>query len=114
MIDGMIATFIITLIVGGICIALGICNMVGNISSLHSYHRHRVAKEDIPAFGKLVGLGTVIVGASIVLMGAFLSFIDPVRSPALSVVGMCVTIAGLAVGIVLSLYAIIKYNKGLF
>ena len=39
--------FIIQIIIGLIIIIIGILNMKGNISLLHSYHRKRVKKEDI-------------------------------------------------------------------
>ena len=42
--------FIVALIVGIICIVLGVLNMRGNISSIHSYHRQRVKEEDIIPF----------------------------------------------------------------
>lgn len=48
--------FIVTFIIGVVCIILGISNMRGNISSLHSYHRHRVSEEDRIPFGKKGGL----------------------------------------------------------
>lgn len=44
--------FIIQIIIGLIIIIIGILNMKGNISLLHSYHRKRVKKEDIIPFGK--------------------------------------------------------------
>ena len=53
-------SFIGTLIVGVVCIVLGISNMRGNISSLHSYHRHRVTAEDRIPFGKMVGKYDII------------------------------------------------------
>ena len=56
---------IVTFLVGVVCIVLGISNMRGNISSLHSYHRSRVSEEDRIPFGKQVGLGTIIVGIGI-------------------------------------------------
>ena len=59
--------FIVALIVGIICIVLGTLNMRGNISSIHSYHRHRVKEEDVIPFGKGVGLGTVIIGVAIII-----------------------------------------------
>ena len=46
---------------------LGISNMKGHIGSIHWYHRKRVSEEDRPAFGRLVGLGTLIIGAALVL-----------------------------------------------
>jgi hypothetical protein len=58
---------IVPFLVGVVCIILGISNMRGNISSLHSYHRHRVSEEDRIPFGKQVGLGTIIVGISIIV-----------------------------------------------
>ena len=59
--------FIVPFIVGVILIVLGISNMRGNVSSLHSYHRHRVSEEDRIPFGKQVGLGTVIIGVGIII-----------------------------------------------
>ena len=53
--------FIIQIIIGLIIIIIGILNMKGNISLLHSYHRKRVKKEDIIPFGKKVGIKSNIV-----------------------------------------------------
>ena len=50
------AGFIISALIGVICIILGVSNMKGNINSLHSYHRHRVSEEDRLPFGSLVTL----------------------------------------------------------
>ena len=110
----MIASFIVTLAVGIICIVLGISNARGNISSLHSYHRSRVAQEDVPAFGKLVGIGTLIVGASIIVLGIFMLLAELLTSPVMSLIGSALLIIGLAIGLGLSFYAMKKYNKGIF
>ena len=56
---------IIPIAIGILISVLGIINMTGNISSLHSYHRHRVKEEDIKPFGRLVGTGTLIIGVSL-------------------------------------------------
>ena len=61
------AGFIVSAIIGVICIILGISNTQGNISSLHYYHRHRVSEEERIPFGKQVGLGTIIIGVGIIL-----------------------------------------------
>ena len=63
--------FIIQIIKGLIIIIIGILNMKGNISLLHSYHRKRVKKEDIIPFGKKVGIGNIIIGITIILAGVF-------------------------------------------
>ena len=51
-----------------VCV-LGIINMTGNISSLHWYHRRRVTEENRKPFGKLVGLGTLIIGLALIVFG---------------------------------------------
>lgn len=58
---------IMALIMEIILIFIGILNTKGNVSMLHSYHRHRVLEKDIIPFGKLVGFGTIIIGCSIIL-----------------------------------------------
>ena len=62
--------FIVSALVGIVCIVLGVSNMKGNISSLHSYHRNRVSEEDRIPFGKKVGLGTIIIGVGIIMFSA--------------------------------------------
>ena len=106
--------FIIPMALGVLCIILGILNMKGNISSIHSYHRHRVSEENIPPFGRLVGLGTIIMGASIILF-SIMSFVsEQLKIPMLTIAGAVLLIIGFAVGLGLSIYAMIKYNKGIF
>ena len=109
-----IMAFITTLVIGIVCIALGISHTKGNISSLHSYHRKRVSEEDRLPFGRLVGLGTIICGVAIIVFGAFMVAASYFEAEALSLVGTAVMIAGLFVGLCISFYAMIKYNKGIF
>ena len=57
----------IALLILGIFISvLGIVNMTGNISTIHSYNRRRVKEEDVPKYGRTVGTGTLIIGASLI------------------------------------------------
>ena len=58
---------IIMLILGVFISVVGIINIKGNISTIHSYNRRRVKEEDIPKYGKVVGTGTLIIGISLVL-----------------------------------------------
>ena len=106
--------FVVAVLVGVLCIALGISNMKGNLSSLHSYHRHRVREEDRIPYGRKIGLGTLLIGVGVIGFGL------------LSIVALCTErqvfytaasvflTVGLVVGLVLSVYAMIKYNKGIF
>ena len=106
--------FIVTLIVGIICIVLGVLNMRGNISSIHSYHRQRVKEEDIIPFGKGVGLGTIIIGVAIIIFGILSAITLYTDNQSFVLAGVVILIVGIILGLVISFRAMIKYNKGIF
>ena len=99
--------YITLLILGVIITLLGIPNLKGNISTVHWYNRRKVSEKDAPKYGKAMGLGSVIIGVSIVLTAIllmvfgyeFLYFI---------------ILAGIIIGLTFILYAQFKYNKGIF
>ena len=105
---------IVTFLVGVVCIVLGISNMRGNISSLHSYHRHRVSEEDRIPFGKQVGLGTIIIGIGIIIFSVLSSITLYTENNIFILVGTAFLIVGIILGLVMSFRAMIKYNKGVF
>ena len=108
------AAFIMTAVVGVVCIILGISNVRGNISTLHSYHTHRVREEDKRTLGRAVGIGTIICGASVIIF-SILAMITIAKSIPLPLeIGYVVLGVGMAAGLFISLFAVIKYNKGLF
>lgn len=94
------------LFLGLVLSALGITNMKGNISTIHSYNRKKVKEEDIPKYGKAAGTGTLVIGVSCVIgfIAAFWS----------ETVMAGILLFGVAVGIAFILYAQFKYNKGIF
>ena len=106
--------FITLASIGSIIIILGIINMTGNISSLHWYHRQRVSEEDRLPFGRLVGLGTVIIGLACVIFGATFLAYEKTGLDLWVLIGTFALIIGIAAGIAVSFYAMIKYNKGIF
>ena len=93
---------------------LGIINMTGNISSLHWYHRQRVTEEDRKPFGRLVGLGTLIIGVAMILFGILFFAFEQTGFSWLVLLGVIELILGIVVGMIISFYAMIKYNKGIF
>ena len=102
------------IVVGIICIVLGIMNMKGNLSLLHSYHKKRVSEEDKIPFGRAIGLGTLVCGGGLLLNGIFY-LIHLVSSMQIFLyIAMALLILGLVVGIVLIIYALLKYNRGIF
>lgn len=106
--------FIGSAVLGVIICALGIINMSGNISSLHWYHRQRVSEESVKPFGKLVGLGTLIIGISVILFAASMLIFELTAVEIYTLVGVLVMIIGFAIGIIISFYAMKKYNGGIF
>lgn len=106
--------FIVTAIVGVVCIILGIQNMHGNISSLHSYHRSRVKDEDVLPFGKIVGLGTIIIGVSIIIFSIFSALDVALGSTNYTIIGSILMIVGIVVGMCITFHGMKKYNGGIF
>ena len=106
--------FITTLVVGILVSVLGIINMTGNISSLHRYHRHRVSEENKKPFGRLVGLGTLIVGVALMVFGGLMFVFEQTALQIVLVIAPIILIAGVVVGLAISFYAMKKYNGGIF
>lgn len=107
-------SYIATIIFGIIFIVIGILNMKGNISSLHSYHRKRVKEEDRIPFGRKVGIGTIIIGVSLIIFSVLLFVASSSANDIYEHIGNIVLIIGFIVGIGFSFYGMIKYNKGIF
>lgn len=105
---------IMPIIIGVVIIILGIINYKGNITTLHSYHRSRVKPQDVLPFGRLVGVGTIIIGISIIIMGILTLLALILENDIYTVIGTAILITGLVVGIIITFYAMIKYNKGIF
>ena len=93
---------------------LGIINMTGNRSSLHWYHRQRVTEENRKPFGKLVGLGTLIIGLSMIVFGILFLIFEQTQLQAFVVIGVIELIVSIIVGMIVSFYAMKKYNGGIF
>ena len=97
----------IALLILGIFISvIGIVNMTGNISTIHSYNRRKVKEEDVPKYGRAVGTGTLIIGVS--LIAAFVTTFW--SETAMSFI----VIPALVIGLGFILYAQFKSNKGIF
>ena len=98
--------YIAMLILGVFISALGIVNIMGNISTIHAYNRRKVREEDVPKYGKVVGTGTLIIGTSIVV-GFAVSFISELLMA-------IIILPAVIVGLGFILYGQFKYNHGIF
>lgn len=94
------------LILGLLISVLGIVNILGNISTIHAYNRRNVKDEDVPKYGKAVGTGTLIIGASFVV-----AYVVSFWSKAAMAF---ILLPAITVGLGFMLYAQFKYNKGIF
>ena len=106
--------FITVLGLGILISIIGIINMTGNISSLHWYHRQRVTEENRKPFGKLVGLGTLIIGFAMIVFGILFLIFEQTQLEALVIIGVIELIASIIAGMTISFYAMKKYNGGIF
>lgn len=93
-------------ICGALICVLGITNMKGNVSTIHWYNRHRVTEEDLPIYGKVMGLGTIVVGLGLILANGCMLWKEEFVTPIL--------ILSSVIGIGIMLYGLFRYNKGLF
>ena len=105
---------IISVILGIVCIVLGVLNTKGNISTLHAYHRKRVTEENRLPFGRMVGAGTIVIGVGLIVGGTFLGLSELLTNPTYATVGGVILIVAFVVGLAISFAAMIKYNKGIF
>ncbi len=96
----------ILLILGLLITVIGSVNLMGEITTIHSYNRKKVKEEDVPKYGKAVGTGSIIIGISFII-----AFIATFWNATL--VPYIITPA-IVVGLGFILYAQFKYNKRIF
>lgn len=99
--------WIVMTLIGILLMGLGIMNMKGDISSVHWYNRSKVAQEDIPKYGKCIGFGTFLIGASLAVSVLLETVFPTVQTDPLA-------LAGCACGLGIMFYGQFKYNKGIF
>lgn len=107
-------SYIFTAIVGIVLIVIGVFNVKGNISALHSYHRSRVSEEDKLPFGKMVGTGNVIIGIGVIIFSALSLVSEFTKNQVYIFIGIGIMVLSLIVGLTISFIAMKKYNKGIF
>ena len=102
------------IIVGIIICVLGIINMKGNISTLNWFHRQNVSEEDLLPFGRLMGLGKLMIGITIIASAVFSFWVGGQDAGWLYTAGSILRTIGVISGIGLNFYALIKYNGSIF
>lgn len=106
--------FVVSFLVGVVCLVLGFVNRSGNISPLHEYHRSRVSEEDRIPFGRKVGLGTVIIGAGIMAFSVLGTVTLYTGKDLFILIGTALMLLTIVIGMAITFAAMKKYNKGIF
>lgn len=99
------------LILGILLVIIGIENVKGNIASVHWYNRRRITEETRPKYGKLVGIGTLVIAGGLIV-STVLNMLFKMNIVLL--ISGVITLVTVIVGISFILYAQFKYNKGIF
>ena len=103
---------IVNIIVAIIVALMGIIFMIlgyllwkkERISLLHEYHYDKVSKEDKKTFCAISGRGVIIIGIGLLISGLLMCYIDSAWS-------MFPFAVGFVIGLVMLMYAGIKYNR---
>ena len=98
---------VMLLVIGIVAAVIGVVNIRGNISTIHSYNRRNVREEDVPQYGKAVGAGTLLIGVALIL-AYLVAFWKEGLAPYIAIIPV------LVLGFACILYGQIKYNHGIF
>lgn len=99
--------YLFLMIIGVAIVFLGIVNFRGNISTIHWYNRRNVSKEYAEKYGKLMGIGTIIIGSGMIITGLLQLIFN--LEDLYYILAVC-----LIAGIIIMIYSQFKYNKGIF
>ena len=104
----MIVGFVVCMIVGLLCVVLGLLLWKKQMISLvHDYHHKNVQKSDVPAYTRLMGIGLLLIGVGTCLTGIInLAFQTGTGWIAFGI--------GFFAGIGLMIKSQMKYNGSLF
>ena len=95
------------LIMGILLMAVSVPNLLGNVRTVHRHNRRRVSQEDIPAYSRMMGIGTMVIGASVAVAAGLLMLSGQEAFYWIIAAGCVAGLAGMA-------FAQFRYNGGLF
>lgn len=99
--------YVSMMMIGIFISSLGIFNLKGNIASIHWYNRRKVTKENQIPYARLMGIGSLIIGISMII-AAIIQALGQIT------LGGLIILTGVSIGFGLMVYAQFKYNKGIF
>ena len=111
---GAIIGTIIDVSIGIAFLVIGILNIKGNVSMLHSYHINNITEENVKLFGKTVGIGMIVIAISLMICGVLFIPGELTGKGVYVTASNVILFTGLIAGCGICLYAIKKYNKNIF
>lgn len=106
--------FLISFLTGIPCILLGRSIMRGKLSLIQTYHQSRVSEADKGAFGKQVGLGTILTGIGLLVFGILSAVTVYTGMDVFLLAGTVPLVGFLLAGLMVIFHAMEQYNKGIF
>lgn len=105
--EGVLIEYLLLLFLGLSMCVLGVLNIRGDVSSVHWYNRWRVSTTDLPAYGRIIGKGTLLIGLSVsCAAGGQMMYASDLW--------WYVLLAGLIIGVSIMIYGQFRYNHGFF
>ena len=105
---------IFAIVIGIVFLVISIMNFTGNIKMMHSYHIKNIKEEDVKPFGRLVGVGLLIVSVAIITLGVLMIPATLLEDEMYITISYFISIPLFVIGIGIALFAIKKYNKTFF
>lgn len=106
----MMRSVLIPMILGLLILGIGVMNWMGNLSTLHAYHRQHVLPANRKKMGRVVGFGMMLIGLALIL-SSLTSWFGSAQSARIA---SWITLVLVFVGVAIDLYGIIRYNGSLF
>ena len=93
--------------IGGVLLLLGIPTLRGDLSLIHLYNRWKVLPDERKPYGRMVGGGCMVIGGSIIITGILQCISE-------QEFWYYIMVAGIVIGLIVIVYALLKYNRGIF
>ena len=105
---------IFAIVIGLVFVVISIMNFNGNIKMMHSYHIKNIKEEDVKPFGRLIGIGMLIVSIAIISLGALMIPATLLEDEMYTTISYFISVPLFVIGIGIAIFAVKKYNKTIF
>lgn len=97
--------FISVLVIGLLCIAIGIVSSTGNLMFIKKRNKRNVSEGERLLFGRLCGIASILIGIGFIIFGALMQFFGEKPIVGVVLIPFLVVAAGLMI------YATLRFNR---